>query len=140
MSEFKELSGHCLCGAVKVVAHDVKNKVGACHCEMCRRWGGGPFMELNCGSNIAFEGEDNITVFDSSDWAERGFCRHCGTHLFYRLKQTQEHMVPVGVFANNDSLQLDMQVFIDKKPGFYSFSQSTKTMTEAEIFEMFGGS
>ncbi|NIT13149.1 MAG: GFA family protein, partial [Candidatus Dadabacteria bacterium] len=52
---------------------------------MCRKWCGGPLMAVNCGTDVTFEGEDNITVYDSSSWAERGFCSGCGSHLFYRL-------------------------------------------------------
>lgn len=111
--------------------------VGACHCDTCRRWGGGPFMEVNCGSEVSFEGEEYVTVFDSSEWADRGFCSACGTHLFYRLKANQEYMVPVGVFNNNEKLVFNSQVFIDKKPSFYSFSNETETMTGAELFAKF---
>ena len=25
----------------------------------------------------------------SSAWAERGFCKNCGSHLFYRLKENK---------------------------------------------------
>ncbi|MGB5331897.1 MAG: GFA family protein [Woeseiaceae bacterium] len=92
-----ERRGHCLCGKVNIMAKNASSDVGACHCKMCRRWGGGPFMEIDCGTDVEFDGEDYVSVFDSSDWAERGFCHNCGTHLFYRLKQSGQHMIPVGL-------------------------------------------
>ena len=137
MSDVSIGKGNCLCGAVQLTANTMQHKVGACHCDMCRRWGCGPFMEVNCGSDVSFEGEDNISVFESSDWAERGFCSQCGTHLFYRLKQGPQYMVPVGLFNNADNLVFDNQVFIDEKPPFYSFSNTTKNLTGAEIFALF---
>ena len=140
MTELSEKIGSCLCGAVRVTAHNPSNRVGACHCGMCRRWGGGPFMEIDCGTDVSFDGEANIEVYDSSDWAERGFCKKCDRHLFYRLKQNRRHMVPVGLFDDQNNLVFEHQVFIDKKPAFYSFSNDTKNMTEAEIFAMFGPS
>jgi hypothetical protein len=91
-------------------------------------------MEIECGTDVAFEGRDNISVFDSSAWAERGFCNKCGTHLFYRLKKTGQHGVPVGLFDDEEDLTFIHQVFIDEKPAFYDFSNETHDMTGAEIF------
>ena len=97
-------------------------------------------MEVDCGTDISFNGEEAITVYNSSNWAERGFCKKCGSHLFYRLKESKQHMVPVGLFDDQAHFVFESQVFIDKKPSFYSFSNKTKDMTEAEIFEMYGSS
>jgi hypothetical protein len=136
MSESIKQTGSCLCGAVSFTAKNPGKRVEVCHCGMCRRWGGGPFMEIDCGTEISFSGEENIEVFDSSAWAERGFCRNCGSHLFYRLKEINQHQVPVGLFDNQEGLVFECQVFIDRKPSFYSFSNKTKNLTEAEIVEM----
>jgi len=132
--------GHCLCGKVSIMAKNASNHVGACHCKMCRRWGGGPFMEIDCGADVDIDGEGYVSVFDSSDWAERGFCRNCGTHLFYRLKESGQHMVPVGLFEDSASLVFKGQVFVDEKPEYYEFANETKDFTGAEIFAMFGSS
>ena len=140
MSEETKQTGSCLCGAVCITANNFNNKVGACHCRMCRKWGGGPFMEVDCGTDVSFDGEDDITVYDSSDWAERGFCKKCGSHLFYRLKESKQHMIPVGLFDDQEPFVFESQVFIDKKPSFYSFENKTHDMTAAEIFEMYGSS
>jgi len=137
MTNTTSKTGSCLCGAVRITAANPSNKVGACHCGMCRRWGSGPFMEIDCGTEVSFEGEENITVYDSSSWAERGFCSKCGSHLFYRLKETNQHMVSVGLFDEQGGFIFETQVFIDRKPSFYSFSNKTNDMTEAEIFEMY---
>lgn len=97
-------------------------------------------MAVDCGTDLTFEGEENITVYDSSAWAERGFCNKCGSHLFYRLKESNQYMVPVGLLDDQASFVFDSQVFIDKKPAFYSFANETNDMTEAEIFEMYAPS
>ena len=139
IEETTERRGHFLCGDVRITAKKAGSGVGACHCKMCRRWGGGPFMEIDCGTEIEIEGRDNISVFDSSKWAERGFCRNCGTHLFYRLKESGQHMVPVGLFEDEENLAFASQVFIDEKPEYYEFANETKNLTGEEIFKMFGG-
>ncbi len=133
-----ERKGRCLCGEVKFTVKSINTNVDACHCGMCRRWGGGPLMAFSCGTEVVFEGEENITVYNSSDWAERGFCKKCGSHLFYRLKEINEHQLPVGLFDNQEGFNFDLQVFIDRKPAFYSFANRTNEMTEAEVIEKFG--
>lgn len=95
-------------------------------------------MELACGTEVAFTGEDNIATYSSSDWAERGFCKRCGTHLFYRLKETGQHMVSVGVFNRDEDLQFTHQVFVDERPSYYEFANETTNMTGKEVFEKFG--
>jgi len=129
--------GKCLCGAVRIAATETTNEVGACHCKMCRRWGGGPFMEIDCGNSVSFEGHENVHVYESSDWAERGFCEKCGTHLFYRLKKTGHYSVPVGLFEDDKYLVFAHQVFIDEKPSFYDFSNDTHDMTGPELIAKF---
>ncbi len=134
MAETIEGRGRCLCGSIKISAKTMQTQVGTCHCRMCRRWGGGPLMSVDCGTEVSFSGEDKIAVYASSEWAERGFCSTCGSHLFYRLKANGQYIMPVGLFDNEDAFHFDHQIFIDKKPAFYSFSNVTNNMTEAEVF------
>jgi len=137
MSKNVDTKGQCLCGAVKVEAKALKSSVGACHCTTCRRWGGGPLLAVSAGAEVAFEGEASITRFSSSDWAERGFCNKCGTHLFYHLKDGSEYIMPAGLFGDVDGYVFDHQVFIDERPGYYQFANQTKDMTGEELFAMY---
>lgn len=130
------MKGHCLCGAVRFTSPEVK-EIGACHCGVCRRWGGGPMLAVHCGPDVRFDGAENIAVYASSQWAERAFCKACGTHLYYRLLATGEHFVPAGVFESGD-FELAIQIYIDKKPGYYAFANQTPTLTERQFIEKYG--
>lgn len=130
----------CLCGAVEVAAEEINPKFTVCHCDSCRAWGGGPFFAVQCGTNVKFSGAEKVKMYESSSWASRGFCSDCGTHLFYKLKQTGEYNMPVGLFKDlggSEGLEMDMQYFSDKRPSYYCFSNETKEMTKAEIMEYF---
>ena len=140
MSDTSVKKGACLCGAVQVSAKTVSNKAGACHCDMCRKWTGGPLMAVDCGNNVSFESEENIGIYASSDWAERGFCKRCGSHLFYKFKETGQYMMAVGLFDDREGFTFDHQVFIDEKPGYYSFANKTHNLTGAEVFAQYGAS
>ncbi len=130
------MEGKCLCGAVAVVAK-VATDVEVCHCGMCRRWGGGPLIAIHCGTDVQMFGVENITQYASSAGAERGFCKTCGTHLFYRLRPGRECIVPAGLFQDQPGLKLKEQIFIDKKPAYYDFANNTNTLTEAQVFEKY---
>ena len=87
-----------------------------------------------CGDDLRIEGEDKISRFDSTPWAERAFCSVCGTHRFIRVKSNGRYIVAAGLFPVERELRFDHQIFIDQKPGFYSFAEATKKLTGAEAF------
>ena len=128
------MKGACLCGAIEVTAAP-QDDISLCHCSMCRRWSGGPMFAVHCGSNVVFSGDPPRT-FASSDWAERGFGARCGPHLFYPLLQTDEYILPAGLFQEA-SFTLASEIFIDEKPGFYALANPTRKMTGAEVFAQF---
>jgi hypothetical protein len=129
------MKGHCLCGAVRFSCPDAK-EIGACHCGFCRRWGGGPLLAVHCGPVVEFEGADNIATYASSDWAERAFCRQCGSHLYYKLLISGEYFVPAGTF-DTDAFEMTTQIYIDRKPRYYDFANETTTMTEQQVIERY---
>ncbi|GHE94668.1 aldehyde-activating protein [Aliiroseovarius zhejiangensis] len=130
------LTGKCLCGAVRVSGEATKPDVTVCHCEMCRRWSAGPFMEVTC-DQVNFEGEENIGRVRSSEWAERGFCKACGSNLFYHIIGADEYQLSVGLLDDQSKLQLSLQVFTDSKPSFYEFANKTKMMTGEQVVAAF---
>ncbi|MEX2962866.1 GFA family protein [Microbulbifer sp. TYP-18] len=138
MSKRAEAKGACLCGEVKIEALSMcPENVGACHCNMCRKWGGGPLLAVDCNMEVNFAGEHNIFTYSSSEWAERGFCSLCGTHLFYKLKKNDQYIVPVGLFDEVQKLNFDHQIFIEEKPKYYTFANETTNMTGEEVFAQF---
>jgi len=125
-------SGGCLCGAVRFTAQGVETDYHACHCGMCRRWSGGaPFFSATTES-VAFESTEQLARYASSSWAERGFCRVCGTTLFYFLEPTQAYMMSVGAFDDQSPFQLVLEIFIDSKPEGYALAGERPRWTEAE--------
>lgn len=130
------MTGECLCGAVKFEAEDVETHHHACHCDTCRHWSG-PAMAASVGK-VTFQGEDNIKAYQSSDWAERGFCQECGTHLFYRLKETGQTIIWVGAFDDKSPFKLSGEIYIDSKPDGYAFQGDHPRLTQKEFLESIG--
>jgi hypothetical protein len=131
------MSGGCLCGAVRFTAVPKDKDFGVCHCSMCRRWSAGPFFALECGDTLTIENDANLGIYRSSEWAERGFCKVCGTPLFYRLVGKDFHAVSVEAFDDRSGFSMSSQIFIDEKPAYYDFANKTQNMTGAEVFAAF---
>ena len=107
---------------------------------MCRSWGGGAALSVESAGSIEFVGEENISIYNSSEWAERGFCKICGSNLFYRLKDKSHNFCNfnLGTLDDSEGFEFVAQIFIDDKPNNYSFSNDTKMMTEKEVMDAFG--
>lgn len=74
-------TGGCQCGAVRYRVTGGFGGMGLCHCRMCQRATGGAFAPLVTAYGVEWQGE--LARFQSSDVADRGFCRDCGTPLTY---------------------------------------------------------
>lgn len=132
----ESMKGSCLCGAIEISA-PAGSEVDVCHCSMCRRWGGGPLLTVHSKVPIELGGTATPATYRSSEWAERGFCPNCGTHLFYHLLQSDEYAIPAGIFQDADHLQMTTQIFVDEKPAYYEFANRTRNMTGEEVFAQY---
>ena len=132
-------TGRCLCGAVRFAFEAAKHGVDACHCGMCRRWTGGPFLGLAHDGAVSFEGPEHIGVYKSSAWAERAFCRLCGTSLYWRITGTQEYSFAAGTLDDQSALELTTEIFIDEKPAYYAFANETRKLTGEEAMSGLSG-
>ena len=131
--------GKCLCGCVELQVElpDPEIEMAACHCSMCRTWLGGPMLAIDSGVLKTITGESNIRRYKSSDWAERGFCKQCGTSLFYYLAPAKQYHFPVGLLDESAQFEMNLEIFVEEKPDYYSFANKTETMTGAEVFAHF---
>ncbi len=127
-----QATGRCLCGAVTFTAENVETDIKSCHCSTCRKVSGGSPMGTSVGS-VVFTGEDNITRYDSSEWADRGFCKQCGSNLFYHLKEKDNYFMWHGVFDDQTPFKLAGEIFIEEKPDWYGFAGDHPRMTGEEF-------
>ncbi len=80
-----ELTGGCLCGAVRYRITAEPVVVTHCHCTFCRRAAGAPFItSITVASDGFAWTEEPPAKYRSSAEALRGFCGACGTTLSYR--------------------------------------------------------
>lgn len=133
-----KIKGQCLCGAVQFEVQK-PDYIDACHCTMCQKWNGGPWLSTSFISNFNLEKSADLTWYDSSKWARRGFCSKCGSNLFYQLKEEAEKLVvSAGVLDLPEGFRLAKEIFIEDKPDYYDFNGQQKRMTGAEVLADYG--
>ncbi|CBJ90648.1 Glutathione-dependent formaldehyde-activating, GFA [Xenorhabdus nematophila ATCC 19061] len=129
--------GRCLCGSVGIKTSQRIENINACHCKICQKWNGGSFLSVDCKDDLEIEGIENISTYASSEWAERAFCRKCGTHLFFHLYHPSTYYVPVALFEENHVSKLSRQIYVDSKPKYYNFVEKTPMLTQQDILNLF---
>jgi hypothetical protein len=134
------LKGQCLCGAVKFEATPSKPEMGVCHCSMCRRWSGGAWFGVDCGTSVKVEDAAQVGAYRASAWGERAFCKTCGSTLFWRMQDGSHSVVSAQAFDNPEQFAFVSEIYIDEQPGNYRFDNETRRMTSAEFLQAFMGS
>ena len=130
------LSGGCLCGAVRFAAVPHEMSMNVCHCSMCRKWTAGVFMSVHCDRVDIVDGKA-LGIYPSSEWAERVFCKTCGTSLFWRMPGKREAAVSLSAFDDASAFAFTEEIFIDEKPDLYAFANETEKKTGPEVIAAF---
>lgn len=125
-------SGGCLCGAVRFRAKLNGSHYHICHCDRCRKWGGGPAFGAPA-SAVEFKDKTALNSYSSSSHGERLFCKQCGTQLLWRMKAGPVSVIWVGTLDQNDDLKFENELFFDAKPEHYSFANKTLKLTGDEM-------
>jgi hypothetical protein len=109
-------TGGCQCGAVRYQLLGAPEHASICHCRMCQRASGQPFMAF------ARVRQENLrwtrgspSIFRSSNIVERGFCSACGTPLTYRRVQSASISVTIGSLDDPEPARPQLQFGVEGK-------------------------
>ena len=118
MAESEDVSGGCLCGAVRFAVRLPSLFCVHCHCSMCRRNHGAAYVTWFGipRERLALEaGEDVLVHHRSSEHGKRSFCARCGSSLFCENTSHPER-VDIALGA--------MDRPIDREPQFHTHFDS----------------
>jgi hypothetical protein len=110
--------------------------MAVCHCAMCRRWAGGAFTAVDCTGTLEVEHDHDLVFYQSSSWGERGFCRVCGSTLFWRARDGSSLHASAQAFDEPEEFEFTQEIFIDEKPRNYSFAEPTQKLTGPEVMAL----
>lgn len=113
-------TGGCLCGAVSYQVSGPLRPVVACHCVQCRKSSGHHVAATSCArDDIAINGE--VTWYQSSDTARRGFCGVCGSNLFWDGTGANLSIF-AGTFDGETGLKMAGHIFCADKGDYYDLA------------------
>lgn len=114
-------NGSCNCGAVRFRTTGKLRDVVYCHCTQCRKQSGHFFAATSvAAAKLAVEGEEAITWYAASPEAQRGFCRICGSALFWKQEGGETVSILAGAFDKPTGLKGSMHIFAVDKGDYYA--------------------
>ncbi len=115
------VKGRCECGSVAFTVDSPRETVSVCHCSQCRRTSGHLWASTHAAhADLHFETDDGLTWYASSEVAKRGFCRHCGSNLFYRLNDEDGIAIAAGCLDGPTGMRLARHIFVADKGDYYT--------------------
>lgn len=116
-------SGACLCKAVRFTTHGPLRGVVYCHCSQCRRQTGHFVAATSIADErLDIEGAENLSWYASSEDASRGFCRTCGSLLFWKRRSADEISIMAGSFDRPSGLTGVGHIFVGDKGDYYEIA------------------
>ena len=110
-------SGSCMCGQVRFEAAGTLRKVIFCHCSQCRK-SSGHFFAATAVQKESLTVSGDVSWFQSSEDAKRGFCAICGSSLFFDAGHN--HMsVLAGAFDGQPDFGAAGHIFCSDKGSYY---------------------
>jgi hypothetical protein len=128
MSTGPMTSGHCLCGAVSYTISGDLRPIVYCHCEQCRRTSGHFVAATACKpSQISFDADDGLVWYRSSPKAKRGFCKSCGSNLFWAPEHHHYWSVFAGALDRPTGLTAASHIFVHMASDYYAINDALPT-------------
>lgn len=125
--------GSCECQSVKFEVSGELSDITACHCYECRKSSGNYWAYTEVmPDQINFLEKDDLGWYDSTDLAIRGFCKNCGSTLFWRLKGREEWHISASSFDDPIPVKLTNHIFVTERGSFYEI---TDGLPQAARFE-----
>ncbi len=114
-------TGGCLCGAVRYQVTGPLRSVINCHCSQCRRTSG-HFVAATAAQrdNLILTVKNGLSWYQSSASAQRGFCKICGSSLFWQGLDKPYIAIMAGTLDQPTQLQSIAHIFVDDAGDYYS--------------------
>ena len=113
--------GFCLCRSVAFEADGPLRDVVACHCSQCRRISGHFWAATSAPlDRFRITSDAGLAWFRSSDAAERGFCRTCGSSLFWKPAGEDRMSFAAGAIEGATGLRIASHIHREDAGDYYS--------------------
>lgn len=119
--------GGCLCGKIHYHLKGTMRPIVYCHCGQCfHSHGFYPGYTAARKDQIVLTGEEYLAWYRSSAKARRGFCKECGSALFWQRDEGDFTSVAAGTLDHPSGLVEGWHIFGKDRPDCYSLSDGLK--------------
>lgn len=109
-------AGGCLCGAVRYVAVEAPIGARICHCRLCQKAQGAPFLSQASFAKRSVTITGRTAVHQSSHRLLRHFCPACGTRLFVEPIDAPERLgVSLATLDDPNAIAPEMHIWVTSK-------------------------
>ena len=123
-----EPTGGCLCGGVRYRVMGPLRSIVYCHCSQCRRTSGHFVAAAAVAKDaLVIDAGKSLEWFASSDYASRGFCRRCGSSLFWLPKAGEHVSIMAGTLDDSTGLEAVEHIFTGDKGHYYQLTDDLPT-------------
>ena len=117
------MQGSCLCEAVSYRVTGTPTGLSVCHCSQCRKQSGHVWASAHVPDE-ALEISGQVTWFQSSPTARRGFCALCGSFLFWKDEDDTHVSFSLGSLDGETGLRLERHIFTESKGDYYEITDT----------------
>jgi hypothetical protein len=115
-------TGGCLCGAVRFRLRGPLRDVIDCHCRRCRRMHGHVAAYTQALTADLVLVEERGLAWYGADERERGFCRECGSSLFWRRSGADRTSIAAGSLDEPTGLRTAAHIYVGSKGDYYEIA------------------
>jgi hypothetical protein len=120
-SDHELRTGSCICGSVRFETRGHLRDVIFCHCQQCRKQSGHYYAATRVeDARLYVTGEEHISWYAASPAAKRGFCRVCGSALFWKREAGEVISIMAGLFDSPTGLKGGYHIFTAEKGDYYT--------------------
>ena len=126
--------GRCLCGAVTFKIKGELRQVLVCHCSQCRRSSGHQWAATAAPVEaIDIDCQNTLSWYRSSSKAKRGFCRRCGSSLFWQLDGSTSLSIAAGSLNLPTGLSTQEHIYFENASDYYRVHPDEQIRTSTKI-------
>ena len=137
----RSVTGGCLCGAVRFAAEAFLEHAYYCHCTICQKNAGSPFIigvPIKTGTLRITKGVP--AWYRSSAFGKRGFCAACGSPLLWSRVTSEKDWganVAVGALDNPADVRPRYHTYTDTKLPWLEIPDGLASFTERQVPQEF---
>ena len=113
----------CLCGGVSFELHGPLDSVVACHCSQCRKQTGNYWASTHTAdADLKMLKSQTLAWYRASENAQRGFCKACGSTLFWKKDGSDVTSVCAGAIDGESGLKLAGHIYVADAGDYYEIA------------------